>query len=542
MTVEKELCARSDQAFSSRGSVLSLWQDIAENFYPERADFTTVRNVGAEFAKNLMTSYPIIVRRDLGNYISSVLRPRNEPWAEMTTDREDRIDNAGRRWLEDKSAVQRRAMYDPVAMFTRATKEGDHDFSAFGQCAISTELNPRANALLYRCWHLRDVAWQEDDTGAVGDVFAKWSPTVQQLIAKFGDKVHAKVKKLQAKEPYRKISVIRVVMTSSDYAAMGGQQVRQPFVSCYIDTENQHLLECAGQWTRVFRIPRWQTVSGSPIAYSPATVAGLADARLLQAMTLTLLEAGESAVRPPMVAKKDMTLGDLQLFAGGVTMVDAEYDERLGDILRPLVQDRSGMPFGLEMQQDMREMLTAAFFLNKLTLPPPDKPMTAYEASERVKEYIRAALPLFEPMEAEYNAGVCEDTFEILLRAGAFGPPDEIPDSLRGANLRFKFKSPLYEATERRKAIQFEESLGLVKAAVEFDPTSAVEFTTRIALRDALTAIGAPATWKPSEEEADAAAEQMAEQAQMQEAGETMGGAAQVAEQMGKAEQALAAA
>ena len=46
-------------------------------------------------------------------------------------------------------------------------------------------------------------------------------------------------------------------------------------------------------------IPRWQTISGSQYAVSPAAVCALPDARLLQSMALILLEAGESRLTRP---------------------------------------------------------------------------------------------------------------------------------------------------------------------------------------------------------------------------------------------------
>jgi hypothetical protein len=36
--------------------------------------------------------------------------------------------------------------------------------------------------------------------------------------------------------------------------------------------------------------------------------------------------------------------------------------------------------------------------------------MTAYEVGQRVQEYIRNALPIFEPMEMEYNAALCDES------------------------------------------------------------------------------------------------------------------------------------
>ena len=118
-------------------------------------------------------------------------------------------------------------------------------------------------------------------------------------------------------------------------------------------------------------IPRWQTVSGSQYAHSPATVAALPDARLLQSITLTLLEAGQKAVDPPMIAVQEAIVGGVNVYAGGVTYVDAEYDERLGEVLRQLGGDASkgGLNFGVETAQDIREMISQAFFLNKINLP-----------------------------------------------------------------------------------------------------------------------------------------------------------------------------
>ena len=52
----KQIHEAADHTFGKRTSLLLLWQDIAENFYPERADFTYQRSLGQEFASNLMLS------------------------------------------------------------------------------------------------------------------------------------------------------------------------------------------------------------------------------------------------------------------------------------------------------------------------------------------------------------------------------------------------------------------------------------------------------------------------------------------------------
>jgi hypothetical protein len=536
----KELIERGDQLFSKRLTYLSLLQEIAENFYPERADFTVCRTLGEDFAANLTTSYPLLMRRELGNSFSAMLRRQDMEWFRITVEREERLDNAGREWLEWATQVQRRAMYDRQSQFVRATKEGDHDFAAFGQCVISEEINYKATALLYRCWHLRDLVWCENYDGSIGERHHKLKPCARWLAKEFGKgKLHPKVQEACDKEPLREIHCRRVVLPSDDYG--NSKYSRFPWVSVYVDVDNQHVIDERGSMTGVYIIPRWQTVSGSQYAYSPAVVAGLPDARLLQAMTLTLLEAGEMAVRPPMVAVQEAIAGGVKLYPGGITQVDAAYDERLGEVLRPITQDNRALPFGHELAQEKQEMLASAFYLNKLRAMPP-KEVTAYEASKWWQDWIREAAPLFEPAENEYNGALCEQTFEDLMRVNAFGSPRDIPRSIRGSDVRFKFQSPLSDAIERQKGQKFVEAKALISEAAALDPSSAAIVDARVALREALSGIGVPAKWMRDEEAVEAHAQQLQQQQQTEQQAAMAQQGADVAKTAGEAQKALSAA
>src|ERR1700754_1710140 len=105
----KTLLGRVDHLFTKRAPLLTLWQDIAENFWPEMADFTYKRSLSDDFASGLSTSYPLLVRRELGNAISAMLRPPGQVWAHITVDRpDDSLDNAARKWLEKQTKVMSR--------------------------------------------------------------------------------------------------------------------------------------------------------------------------------------------------------------------------------------------------------------------------------------------------------------------------------------------------------------------------------------------------------------------------------------------------
>jgi hypothetical protein len=504
----KQLVEQVDRLFTDRFTYVQLLQEIAEHFYPERAEFTIKREHGNEYTGDMMTSYPMLVRRDLGDQIGQMLRPTAKEWFKIIPKGAEEVGNDEKRWLEEMTKRMRQAMYAKPAQFNRASKEADHDFAAFGNLVMSCRLNKNADNLLYRNWHIRDVVWWENEEGAIGGVARKWKPTARDL-SRLPLDIDPKVQALADKKPFTAIKCYHIVVEADMYSedARG-----RPYWSIYYDAEHKQVMEAVPVWNMEYIIARWQTVSGSQYAFSPATITALPDARLIQAMTYTILEAGEKATNPPVIATQDVVRSDVSLYAGGITWVDQDYDEKLGAALRPMTQDLRGLPFGQEMIEDSRMMITQAFYLNKLNLPERAPEMTAYEVGQRIQEYIRGALPIFEPMESEYNGGVCQQTFDVLLRAGVFGSPRDIPPSLIGAGVDFEYESPLHDAVEEQMGQKFLEAKALLAEAMDIDRGAAFMLDTRNALRHALTGIGIPADWMNAEDEVEEMVEDMAEQ------------------------------
>jgi len=153
------------------------------------------------------------------------------------------------------------------------------------------------------------------------------------------------------------------------------------------------------------------------------------------------------------------------------------------------------------MNADVRAMIREAFYLNKLAMPQQGPEMTAYEVGQRVQEYIRNAMPIFEPMEAEYNAGICEDAFELLWRNGAFGDPRNWPRELLDSEIEFRFESPLHDAIEQQKGHKLVEVKAMLADAAAIAPEAIGLIDFQKALRDAMEGIRVPAEWMRSEDE-----------------------------------------
>lgn len=545
----KKLREHKSILFDKTLSLVNLWQEIADNFYIERADFTVQRYLGQDYAANLLTSHPLITRRTLGDTIGQMLRDETKDWFKIDVLRDDLTGEPEKQWLEWMTKVMKRAMYGRKTRFEEAAKQGDHDFATFGQCVISVEMNRTMDDLLYRCWHLRDVRWVLDENGDIGKIYRQWDPEATILAQTYNGKngrgmVSDKVMKLvNGKQPYEKVRCVHVVMRADEYESPVGKKWKTPWVSIMYEEESGHILEEKGIKTKRYCIPRWVTVSGSQYAFSPATVCGLPDARLIQSMTLTLLEAGELAVRPAMVTPGDVLRSDIQLFSGGVTVYDAEYDETTGEVLRPINIPKDGISFGVQMAQNTKQDLENAFYLNKIGMPPRGGPQeTAFEVGQRVNEWIRQALPLFSPMQKDYNGELCELTLETLLSVNAFGSMRNMPKSLRGADTRFTFTGPLNEAIDQQKGQLLQEAGTIITNAVANDPSTRFILNTPYSVRDALHGIGVPARWFNDEKTADAMNQTAQQQAQISQAidlAQKGGDAAQSVGAAGKALQSM---
>src|SRR5688572_18723676 len=393
-----------NKLFDDKRLIDSLFEEIALNFYPERADFTTMRALGEEYADHLFASYPVVARRELGNMLDEFLYPDKFMSIHVDDEEIDEGDHE-RAFLERLTTIQMRAMNDPVAQFVKARGATNHDLATFGNAVLKFGLNTAGDALLFRNYHLRDVTWTENAEGVIDCVYRKWKPTARQLDRHFSKTISEDVKKCLRdgpdKNPDKEFECLHVVMPSRlyDYKTKGGK--RFPFASLYVEIESETVLEETGLTHMPYVIPRWQTVSGTVFGTSMATAAILPDGRTMQVVMRTLREAGEMHVNPPMIGVLEAIRGDIALYPGGITAADIEYDAKVGDVLRPITRDKSGFPIGEEIVEALKEDIRQGFMLDKIQLPETTRAMTATEVRRRVQEHIRAAAPISKPIQQE---------------------------------------------------------------------------------------------------------------------------------------------
>lgn len=538
----KELVSIGDKLFSKKQQWDSLNQEVAEHIFPMRADFTQTFSLGDDFSSNLMDSYPVQARETLGNTIGALLR-QGEWFAVKTGLDEIDEDPANARWLEYATNHFRRLVYDRRANFVRSTNEADHDWVAFGNPVLSVEESPDRTHFLFRTWHPKECAWMLNQVGKIDHNQRNMPMTARNMKRRWPKAdLHQDIIQAAQKDPAKEFKVRHIVLPFEeiygDDKAKRRQYKDSPFCSLYIDCEHESVLGEGPLPVFNYVIPRWRTVSSFPQGFSPAAINSLPDARMLQSLARILLEQGEKAVDAPMFARGEIFRDAINRYAGGMTYVDLENDQKIQDAIYT-EQPSSGLSFGMEMKQDVRNLIAEAFLLNKINLPPQQK--TAFETQARLEEYRRAILPFTGPIESEYHLPLLDIGFQMAIRNNAFNI-DEMPKALSDKDVTFTFEGPLNTAEGRQNVQAYQETLQMVSAGAQIDKTLTTLIDWQKATKDAVRGTQAPADWFNDEKTQQAAADASQQVDSLTQAAAALKGGADVGKSVADASMALSQA
>mgnify|MGYP003897071883 CR=1 FL=1 len=546
----KELLDLGNHLFDKRKPKDSLDQEIAWNFAPDLAEFQSPLELGEDWASDRMDGYPEQVSRELSNQLGANLRPNGKQWFKSSTGDDDSdADESNAQFLEYLARTMRREMYKVKTGFVGATKELDRFYVNFGQGVMSIEESPADRDHLYfRTHHLKDCVWLDNQLGQVDHLHRRAKMSARAMKRMFGEKrLHETIIRAAKKEPNREFEIRYITMPTEEYNtfgdAGGGSKIKLPFVCCVIDVENCCIIKEGGLPVFNYVVPRWQRLAGTQYAFSPATMAALADGRMAQMLSQILLESGEKAIDPPLIGKQEAVIGQPNIAAGGLSWVDMDHDAKLTDALDVIKLD-ADMRVAFQMRADLRELLSKAFFIDKLTLPEASmKEMTAFEVSRRLEEHVRNLLPIFEPIQVEYNARMLDIVFALLVNMKKIDF-SRMPDSLSEADTTWEFETPIQTAESRLLVEQFLDTCNVLTVGAQTEAavgqaggTIPIHFDK--GLRDAVRGVGGPAAWRKTQEERDADAEASEQAMATQETIAQIGMGAGVAEQVGKAGQSL---
>ncbi len=474
----KELLKRGDARFAARADLDNFRQEIALNFAPWDASWTEELQWGEDFASHLVDGTPLLLARDYVNMIPSFLRPPGKQWFWRRTSSEDlNNDPQAREYLDWRSRQTMRIIFDRETGAQKAFKVSDRFYGLYGDAVLSVDTCDKQESLRFEAEHTKNCVWAIGKDNRANVMTRKMMMSARQIIERWKDKpgckIHHKVEEAYDKNPDQTFEVRHEVLPAMEYDAyrkVGMRRQQGQFASVWIDATNKHVIK-DGVTTQTFRyvVPISVQMPHVPYGISMATTIALPDARLIQQQALAILEAAERQVDPPLIAPYDTMRGDVSLQRGHINWYEPSYDTRSG---QPVEALELGKNFQLGVDSLLRTegQITRAFHLDMLRMPDTRNSKSVEEIQFKIDEYVRSALPLFAPMQAEYNESMLFEVDAVCRSVGMF-PDSEIPDVLRrsGEDVQYAWDNPLSDMMERQKAQEVAEIGQLANAVAALE-------------------------------------------------------------------------
>ena len=426
---------RYQSLLSQRSNWEKHWQELADYMLPRKADITKQRTQGDKRTELIYDSTALHSVELLASSLHGMLTSPSTPWFSLQyRDSGLQSNDEANEWLETCSSQMYKALQR--SNFQQEIHELYYDLVVFGTASIFIEYEDKDDTLRFSARHIAEICISEDMTDKVDTVFRKFKMTARQIIQRFGkDNAPERVKKDSENDPYVEHTIIHVVHPRSE--AKGKFAKDKPFASIYYHLDSKVLLSESGFDSMPFCVPRMNKDSVSIWGRSPAMNA-LPDTKMLNKMSEVTIRAAQKQIDPPLMVPDDGFILPVRTTPGALNF----YRTGTRDRLEPL-QVGANNPLGLNMEEQRRQAIREAFYVDQLITPQSGPRMTATQTLQLAEERMRILGPVLGRLQAELLQPLISRTFELLLRNKQLPEP---PEMLQGQNIDIEYVSPLAKA------------------------------------------------------------------------------------------------
>jgi len=329
-----------------------------------------------------------------------------------------------------------------------------------------------------------------------------------------------------------KIEVVFCIFKRDEYKNTKGNAPpdQRPTGYKYVLLNSDATLEEGGYYKFPAMVVRWDKVAGAKWGSSPAMDL-LSDIKQLNELVAQTSEARAKAIDPPYLTTERGVIGDLDLEAGGVTVVTDM------DLLSPLIPASDFHQADLERER-LQEAIRAGFFIDKLEFK--DSPqMTATEVNMRYERMLRMMSPTLGRLQSDFLDPLIEITYSLLARQGQLMP---LPTTLKDAEMDIEYIGPMPRAQKAEVAMGIEQWLmGIAQLGEVFPAMMDIPDTDQVA-RYLADLRGVPADCAKGDKEVEKLRAERAEQEQAAMEAEKIRAGGEAMEAAGKGAQAAQAA
>jgi len=373
--------------------------------------------------------------------------------------------------------------------------------------------------------HIAEVYLAENAHGRVDTVYRKFKMSARAAIDEFGaENITDRIKETEKRDPYEQVEIIHVVQPRNERDPLKLNKTNKPFLSMYLDKEDQQVLAESGYDEFPFVCPRWLK-SSTELGYGRSCgMTALADTKVLNRMSEVNLRAAQKMTDPPLMVPDDGFMLPIRVVPGGLNF----YRSGTRDRLEPL-QIGSNTPVALNMEEQRRQAVRSAFYVDHLQLNQGPN-MTATEVLQRTEQSMRMLGPVLGRLQSELLQPMINRCWAIMSKQEAFPQP---PEFLQGAgDIEIEYVSPLARAQRKGDAQSLVQLMEFMQPLMAIDPGIADFLDMDGMAQHLIKTLSIPATVVRGEQEVlGKRDERAAEQAQQQEMAEAM----QMAQAAGKA-------
>lgn len=445
----QDIISRVNRLMSSREIIKEQWEAIERYIAPYRGRFyyDTDSEDSQEWRKPwIYDGTAIQASQNLAASLHSALTsPTARFFALSFRNKADKNNKAGQEWLEECSNRIYWALQD--SNFNVQINETYQDLVNYGTSILTQEMSTD-NKLIFKSIPIKECFFEEDDRGGIQSFYRVFEWTPRQMVQFFGEDLPKEIieeadnPSTDVQKKYKIVYCIYLRLDKLDNLnsqAVLSEEERPVGYKYVLFNDGTEIGKSGGYYEMPAYVPRWRKTNGSMWGNSPAMVA-ISDVLTLNRLIELNLVAIEKIIDPPTITTQRGLVGDLNLTAGGITVVRSMQD---------IAPYESGSRFDvtyIELER-LRESIRDYFFINQLILPPMEgTPATAMEISVRMQQLEKLIGPTLGRINTDILDPMITCTFRKMRRAGQL--PDPPPGLTDEAELDIEYISPMAKTQE----------------------------------------------------------------------------------------------
>tara|TARA_B100001057_G_scaffold390071_2_gene397959 strand:- start:3298 stop:4950 length:1653 start_codon:yes stop_codon:yes gene_type:complete len=414
----------------------SHWQEVADYIVPRKADITKKRTGGDKRTELIFDGTAIHAAELMASSLHGMLTNASTPWFALRFgDDNFETDDMAKEWLLSVTDVMYQELHR--SNLHEAIHELYSDLVTFGTAVMFIDKDEN-DTLRFSTRHIAECYLAEDEFGRVDTVYREFKMSARAAVKQFGeDNVSQRIAKTAERDPYDQVKIVHLVTPRTERIVERLDAINKPVASIYIDPEDKIILSESGFDEMPYVVPRFLKASFEHgYGRSPA-MTSLADVKMLNKMSETVIRAAQLQIHPPLMVPDDGFISPVRTIPGGLNYYRAGTRDRI----EPL-NIGSNNPLGNDMLEQRRTQIRAAFYVDQLILG--NAPgMTATEVIQRTEEKMRLLAPAVGRLQAELLSPLIDRVYNILARKKAYAAA---PEFMQNNEIDIEYVSPLAKA------------------------------------------------------------------------------------------------